>query len=280
MKEFKGKTALITGSAMGFGAEFAKEAARRGMKVAMVDIQQDALDTMAKEVAALGAEVLPICADVSLYEEMQRAVKETRAKFGTIDLLINNAGVMSLGTVWETPIRDMQWIVDTDLMSIIYGMHEVIPVMLEQATPCHIVNVCSIAGFIVNRSMTIYDAAKFAAVAASEATNQDLLKLKADIGMTIFCPGFVQTDLNHPEPKRPARFQAPDDPYYQSEAFAKATKLGDRFLANGKVNEGYAQKVFECVEQNRFYLLTEQENDQYVATRHQNIQKQENPTLL
>ncbi|MGI6176063.1 MAG: SDR family NAD(P)-dependent oxidoreductase [Christensenellales bacterium] len=278
MKDFKGRTALITGAAHGFGAEFAKEAARREMKVVLVDIDKKALGEMEKTIASMGADVLAIEADVSLYEEVQKAVKAAVEKFSTIDLLFNNAGVYFHGTVWDMPVRDFQWMFEANVLSIIYGMKEVIPIMMKQGTPCHIVNVASIAGVITTRTLTSYHASKHAALAASEATLFDLQMEGANIGMSVYCPGYVQTSLHNSEDHRPERFKAAD-PYYESETYKKLAKQVEKFITTGAPIEPVAGIVFKAIEEDQFYILPDRMFDPWTAKRHQNIQKQENPDI-
>ena len=106
MKDFKGKVAVITGAANGFGKEYVKEAAKRGMKIVAVDIEGEevlACEPLAKE---LGAEdIICVQADVSLFEDTQKIVKTTMEKYGQIDLLINNAGTGKGGTISNLPLR-------------------------------------------------------------------------------------------------------------------------------------------------------------------------------
>ena len=140
MKEFKGKTAVITGAGNGFGMEFAKECAKRGMKLVLADIDGPDLDKAVAELSGAGAEVTGVAADVSLYEEVQKVVKTAVDTYGTLDLMFNNAGVYYIGAIWDMPARDVQWMFDINVMSVFYGMREAIPVMMKQGTPCHIVN--------------------------------------------------------------------------------------------------------------------------------------------
>ena len=104
MKDFKGRVALITGAAHGFGKEFVKQAAQRGMKIAAVDIMEDALNEIAPLAEELGAEkVLLFPCDVTEYEQVKNVVAKVMEEFGQIDLLMNNAGVATFGAVWAVP---------------------------------------------------------------------------------------------------------------------------------------------------------------------------------
>lgn len=280
MKEFKGKTAVITGASHGFGAEFAKEAARRGMNLVLADIDGDALAATEKDVKDLGAKVFTLTVDVSLYEGVQEVVASALANFGGVDLMINNAGVYFIGSVVDMPVRDFQWMFDANVMSVIYGMKEAIPVMQKQGAPCHILNVASIAGIITNRTMTAYHASKHAVVAASEATYYDLQATEGNqIGMSIFCPGYVQTDLNNCEKHRPARYRDDNDPYYKSDTYKKNVHLVDKFITGGEPIDDVAAICFKAIEDDQFYILPTEMFEPWTVKRHRNIEQKKNPDI-
>ena len=172
MKEFKGKTALITGAAYGFGKEFVKQAAMRGMKIVAVDIMGDELAKLEDIAKECGAEdITLITADVGIYEETEKVVNTALEKYGTIDILMNNAGVAVPGNGYNLPLRDWEWIVQTNFMSHVYFMRQVIPIMIKQGTHCNIMNTCSVAGVINWIGMVPYYATKHAAVALAESIN-------------------------------------------------------------------------------------------------------------
>ncbi len=276
LKEFKGKTALITGAAHGFGAEYAKEAARRGMKVAMLDIDKPALDAFEGEIKALGAQTLAIHGDVTKYEDIKSAIKATLDKFGTVDLMINNAGVYYVGNIWEVPVEDVKWMLETNVFSIFYAMKEIIPVMEKQGTDCHIINVASLAGLVSMPTMSCYHASKHAVVAASEAAAQELKRVGSKIGVSIFCPGYVQTDLHHSWDYKPDHYSK-DDPYYQTAEYAKNVGRVEKFITTGVPIDFVAPSAFDAIENDQFYIFPEHVYDPFVTARHDKIMKRENP---
>lgn len=262
MKDFKGRVAVITGAANGFGFEFVKEAAKRGMKILAVDIEGDevlACEPVAKELGA--EEIVCLQADVSLLEDTEKIVKTAMEKFGQIDLLINNAGTGKGGTISNLPLRDWEWMVYANLMSHVYMMRQVIPIMMKQGTHCNILNVCSIAGLITSNAMPGYYSTKHAAVQLSRATQYELEEIGADIQVSIFCPGFVQTDLHHAERHRPARFSDPTDPYYQSAEFFASEKASEYVVTTGLPIDGFGETVFKGIEDDQFYIVTHPQYD-------------------
>ena len=131
MKEFKNKVAFITGSAHGFGKAIAQKAASRGMKLVLVDQDEEALNKVTDELSKT-TEVLKIVADVTEENNIYDAVDKAMDQFGEIDLLVNDAGVAVPGPIWELPTRDWEWILHADLMSQVYALRKVIPIMMKQ----------------------------------------------------------------------------------------------------------------------------------------------------
>jgi NAD(P)-dependent dehydrogenase (short-subunit alcohol dehydrogenase family) len=279
MKDLEGKIAVITGAGNGFGAEFAKTAARRGMKMVLADIDGADLDRTLKTVEGMGADASGVCADLSLYDGIREMTRTAMDKFGRIDLLINNAGIGFGGLIWEMPLRDWQWMLEINYYAQIRAMHEIIPIMLKQGSPAHVVNVASIAGLIVVNNMYSYHSTKHAVVVASESTQLDLQGADANVRLSVFCPGFVQTDLHNYERHRPPRFQAPDDPYYQSEAYKNRQASVAKSITGGFPIDPYGELVFKAIEDNQFYIVPHEAYMPLVALRGKNIVEGTNPDI-
>ena len=133
--------------------------------------------------------------------------------------------------------------------------------MMKQGTHCNILNVCSIAGLITSNAMPGYYSTKHAAVQLSRATQYELEEIDADIQVSIFCPGFVQTDLHHAERHRPARFSDPTDPYYQSAEFFASEKASEYVVTTGLPIDGFGETVFKGIEDDQFYIVTHPQYD-------------------
>lgn len=267
MKEFKNKVMFLTGAAHGFGEVIAIEAAHRGMKLALADIDEPALKTVADRLTKTGADVLAIPTDVTKNEDVEQAIDATMAKFGQIDVLINDAGIALPGRMWELPLRDWEWIMHVNALSQVYSMRKVIPIMMKQGTHGEILNVASIAGLIDTPGMPAYHASKFASVGMTEATAYDIQRAGLDISMHVMCPGFVQTDLYNTEQHRPTQYSDPTDPYYQSEGFQKGQAFAKYVITNGSPIDKIADTVFTALEDGTFYVLTHPEYNGLISDR-------------
>ena len=217
MKEFNGKVALVTGAAHGIGYAFSKEAAERGMKLALVDIDEPALNQVAEELRSRNAEVLVCVTDVSVYEEAKASVQATMEQFGQIDVLFANAGIATAGSILTIPIRDWEWAMAVNTMGIVHYVHEVLPIMEAQKTPAHLMCTASIAGLRAGMAVNPpYFASKHAAVSVAESVKAEVESTGCDIGVSVFCPMYVATDIHNCEKHRPARFwDASDPPLYR-----------------------------------------------------------------
>lgn len=278
MREFKNKVAAITGAGNGFGAEFAKEAARKGMKLVLGDIDAADLKRTADAVKEMGAEVETLVMDVTKYEDVESLSKLTIDKFGSVDLLINNAGVVVAGPAWEVPLKDWDWIFGTNVYGLIHGVKAFVPIMLKQDTPCHIVNVASVAGLLTTPSMAAYHTTKHAAVAFTESVNYSLQAMNSKIKMSVFCPGFVQTDLDNCDRHRPERFAIdPMDPYYESASYKAGLERGHFVIKTGMPIHSIAMSVFTAIEDEQFYILTHPQYLPVIGLRVKNILEGKNP---
>lgn len=212
MKDFEGKVAFVTGAASGIGLGIAKAFAASGMKVMMADIEEEPL---AKAVASIketnGAAEGIIC-DVSDLAAVQAAARKTIETFGKVHVLVNNAGVGGGGETGNIPIEDWKWIVDVNLMGVVYGCETFVPLMKEHGEGGYIVNTASMAGQVGAPGMGPYNATKFAVVGYTESMNAELAP--QGINAAALCPGWVNTQImdsrrNHPVDKTGGAF--PDD---------------------------------------------------------------------
>jgi NAD(P)-dependent dehydrogenase (short-subunit alcohol dehydrogenase family) len=280
MKTYQGRTAVITGAGSGFGLEASRIAARRGMNVVMADVQADALDAAAKEIAGLGASVLPFRLDVSKAAEVEALGRATAERFGAPHLVFNNAGVGAGGLIWENTVADWEWVIGVNLMGVAHGLRVFTPMMLAAAEKDpgyegHIVNTASMAGLINAPNMGVYNVSKHAVVAMSETLYQDLRLVTDQIGASVLCPFFVPTGITESQRNRPDALAA--DKPTKSQLIGKA--MSDRAVGRGKLTAAeVAQFVYDAVDAGRFYIYSHPKSLASVQTRLEDIVQARNPT--
>jgi NAD(P)-dependent dehydrogenase (short-subunit alcohol dehydrogenase family) len=280
IKDFAGKTAVLTGAGSGFGLECARIGARLGMKLVLVDVQQDALDKAAAELQAAGAEVLALQVDVSDAAQMEHLARRVQERFGAPHFVFNNAGVGAGGLVWENTVQDWQWVLGVNLWGVIHGVRLFTPMMLEAASKDpqyqgHIVNTASMAGLLAPPNMGIYNVSKHAVVAFTETLYQDLSLVTDQIGASVLCPFFVPTGINQSERNRPGNLAAAKPT--RSQLIGQA--MSDKAVSSGKVTaQEVAQKVFDAISANQFYIYSHPKAIASVQTRLEDIMLARNPT--
>ncbi|GAA6119703.1 SDR family oxidoreductase [Acidovorax sp. FG27] len=280
IEDFHGKTAVITGAGSGFGLECARIGARRGMRLVLVDVQQNALDAAAAELQAAGAQVLARRVDVSDAAQMEALAAAVQERFGAPHLVFNNAGVGSGGLLWESSVADWEWVLGVNLWGVVHGVRLFTPMMLEAAAKDptwrgHIVNTASMAGLLNPPNMGIYNVSKHAVVSLSETLYQDLSLVSDQIGASVLCPYFVATGINASERNRPGALAAGQPTRSQLIGQAMIGKA----VSSGKVQAAdVAAKVFEAVAANQFYIYSHPKALGPVQTRLEDVMQQRNPT--
>lgn len=280
MKDFKGRTAVITGAGSGFGLETARIAAREGMNVVMADVQADALDKAAAEIVSLGAQVLPFRLDVSKAAEVEALGEATLARFGAPHFLFNNAGVGAGGLIWEHSAADWEWVIGVNVMGVAHGVRVFVPRMLEAARADpgyegHIVNTASMAGLLNPPNMGVYNVSKHAVVSLSETLYQDLSLVTDQVTASVLCPYFVATGIHQSHRNRPGDVPAGKPTRSQRVAQAMISKA----VESGKVSAPeVAALVFDALRERRFYIYSHPKALGAVQTRLEDIMLARNPT--
>lgn len=280
MKDWKGRTAVITGAASGFGLEASRIAARRGMHVVMADVQPDALDVAAREIEGLGAQVLRWKLDVSKAAEVEALGSAVQQRFGAPHFVFNNAGVGAGGLIWEHTLKDWEWVVGVNLMGVAHGVRVFTPMMLaaadaDPAYEGHIVNTASMAGMLNAPNMGVYNVTKHAVVSMSETLYQDLALVSTQVHAHVLCPYFVPTGIHKSERNRPADMPAAKPT--KSQLIAAA--MSEKAVTSGKVTAAeVAQFVYDAMDQNRFYVFSHPKSLAPVQTRLEDVMQLRNPT--
>lgn len=185
-----GKVVLITGGSRGLGLAMAREFAAQGARLVLCARDERELDIAAADLTASGAEVLAVPCDVTVQEDVVRMVNEATARFGQIDVLINNAGIISVGAVPSQTLVDYQEAMDVMFWGVVYPTLAVLPQMMRRGSG-HIGNITSIGGKISVPHLVPYGCAKFAAVGFSEGLRAELARY--NIRVTTVVPGLMRT---------------------------------------------------------------------------------------
>jgi NAD(P)-dependent dehydrogenase (short-subunit alcohol dehydrogenase family) len=186
-------------------------------------------------------------------------------RFGAVHLVHNNAGIGLGGPIWEVTEEDWRWILGVNLWGVIHGVATFTPLLIDQGEG-HIVNTASVAGLIVAPFLGPYNATKQAVVAISETLFKDLQTLAAPVGVSVLCPGFVQTRIAESDRNRPD-WAPENDTMGAAEVQGVVQNLVDGGIAPATV----ADRVIDAVRTNTFYILTHPELDIAITTRFDDI---------
>lgn len=249
MQDLKGKVAAITGAASGFGRELAILCAQEGMRLALADLDDKGL--AGTQALLGGAEVLLLKCDVSKPESVENLAQKTYERYGAAHLLFNNAGVAVGGPSWAATLDDWKWVLDVNLMGVVHGVRSFVPRMLKQNAPAHIVNTASVAGLLSVPGSSVYCVSKHGVVVLSECLYHELKLAKADIGISVLCPAFVNTGIADSARNRPPELGETNPlAAMVEERVRKAVRSGKLSAAD------VARITMDGVKANRFYILT------------------------
>ncbi|MFX0081236.1 MAG: SDR family NAD(P)-dependent oxidoreductase [Candidatus Hodarchaeota archaeon] len=264
MKDFKDKIAVITGAASGIGLGIARRASKEGMKIVIADIEKDALNQTEEELKSSGTDVISVLIDVSKAEDIEKLAQETIDTFGEVHLLCNNAGVAAPGLLWECILSDWKWVISVNLWGVIHGIRTFIPIMLQQDNECHIVNTSSMAGIMSGDAVNgIYGITKQGVVSLSESLRSSFAQMGAKIGVSVLCPGVVNTRITNSERNRPAEFCGPDympcfDRIIKNHPdLEQAVRAAPKIWEAGTSPDQSGDVVFEAIKNDIFYIFTE-----------------------
>lgn len=275
MTEFKGKVAAITGAANGIGKAFAEEAAKRGMKLALLDIEYETAEKVAEECETLGSpKAVAIKVDTSIYEEVRLSVKRIMHEFGQIDVFFNNAGVCGAGSILNIPHQDWEWITGVDFLGMVYYVNEVLPIMAKQQTPCHFLFTSSIAGLNPGyMTQCAYMAAKHAALVLAEDVRDFADREAPYMGVSVFCPEYIKTTIHESEKRRPPQFTQACDPFYATDDYKDYVQLfNHRILDLGANPRFVGPRLFRAIEDNQMYIVPHLHTHKNVIERHRRIE--------
>jgi NAD(P)-dependent dehydrogenase (short-subunit alcohol dehydrogenase family) len=249
MTKVAGRTAFITGGGSGVALGQAKIFAAAGCKIAIADIRQDHLDEAMEYFSGTGFEVMPVKLDITDRAAYAAAADAVEAKLGPVSLLFNTAGVSIFGPLQKATYDDWDWQMSVNVGGVVNGIQTFLPRMIERNQGGHIVNTASMSAFVALPSTGIYCTTKMAVRGLTECLAMELKD--AGIGVSLLCPGAVNTNIHESVLSRPSHLQ--NTGYYGADP--KVFAHLKRVISVGMEPETLAKHVLKGVEDDQLYIL-------------------------
>ena len=277
MSQWEGKVAVITGAASGIGAGLARYCAGLGMNVVASDVDTAGLSQLQQELGGQGGVFQVMTVDVADASQLEQMAESIFTRFGEVNLLFNNAGVLVDGKSWERKLSDWRWSLDVNVMGVVHGINAFVPRMLAQGSPGRVVNTSSIGGLLGGGAyLAPYQGTKHMITAISESLYRELEMEEAPISASVLCPAEVATGIWESDRLRPGEQHnvlGSDGEKQMREAIAGG-------VAAGLDPDEFAGRVFEGIEAGRFWLLPQPEFKQLLQQRHDSILEESNPLSM
>lgn len=266
MRELTGRTAFISGGGQGIGLGIARALAQQGAKLALADIDDDALRAAEAELSTLTT-VEAFHLDVRDRAAYARIADEAEQRLGPVSVLCNNAGIAFPESVADMAFELWDLAVDINLGGVINGIQTFLPRMLERGTPAHIVNTASAAGLVAAAGF-MYTCTKFAVVGLSESLRNRLAEAGVPIGVTVLCPGAVTTNLARSTSARIAAQQG-------DAAYQRARSRIEQLIPNveatleryGTTPDAVGALVLDAITENQLYVHTDRAGIDLITAR-------------
>ena len=258
--ELSNKTAVVTGAGNGIGRAIALALANQGTHIAAVDIEHSNAQATARAAQGCGVKAVAYGLDVSQADGMEQLAADTWTEFGSVELLFNNAGVMSApGPTWALSAEDAQWVFGVNVFGMLNGIRAFVPRWIAEETQAWLVNTGSEHSLGLPHGMACgYNASKHAVMSISDNLRNEVPE---HIGVSLFCPGIVESTLWKASERRP-----------QALGGAKpANPAGGAAMQFGLSAEEVANKVVEGVREEHYFILTHPHAATYAEHRAREI---------
>ena len=261
MESFKDKVAVVTGGGSGIGRAMALALAREGARVVLADLDEAAMDGVARQARGHGVETLAVRTDVTELAQVQALAERAWKAFGAVHVLCNNAGVAAWGGLEKATHRDWQWVLGVNLWGVIHGIEAFVPRMIASKEPGHIVNTASMAGLVATRGLGVYNTSKYAVVGLSETLAKDLRPYH--IGVSVLCPMGVATQIRASDRNRPSELSN------ETASAVEPVELMGHTLRPAVV----AEMVLSAIRASRLYVITHEEALEALRRRHERLEQ-------
>ena len=270
METVQNKVAVVTGAASGIGLGMTRALVGAGVHVAMLDVEDEALSQAHGEFATANVDVRRYRCDVSDMAEVEEVAGRVRDDFGAVHIVCNNAGVGAGGPIDEATREDWEWVLGVNLHGVVNGMRTFVPIIKESIKgggDGHVVNTASVMGLWTNPGGSVYSASKYAVVAISETTREELAPF--NIGVSALCPYIVDTRILQSGRNRPAKYGAP-----QRRGGTDAEQRGREIaalFARGISIDGIGEMVLNGIRRNKSYIFTHASSQHRIRQRFERI---------
>ena len=245
---FKGGVAVITGAGSGIGEGLAREAAGLGMKVVLADVAAERIGKVASDIEAAGGEALAVPTDVGNPEAIDRLAEQTHTTYGDVTLLVNNAGVETLGFTWELPAPVWDRTLNINIHGVIHGVRAFAPRMVAAGKPAFIANTSSIGGLGMMPVQTSYILSKHAVLSFSECLHLEMQVKQVPIRVSVILPGAVATRIFSDS-------KGSDDPATSRHRQV----MRDMLVSDGITGDEAARRILPQIAEGRFWVSTHPE---------------------
>lgn len=195
MTRWRGRTAIVTGASSGIGRAVALRLGREGMRVALAARRADRLAELAAEIERAGAEVLAVPTDMRREEEIHSLFERTRARFGGVDVLINNAGLGRKAPLASSETEPWREMLEVNVLALCICTREALKDLQARGAEGHVVHVSSMAGHRIPPNSGLYAATKHAVRALTEGLRMELHAARSPVRVTSISPGYVETEF-------------------------------------------------------------------------------------
>jgi NAD(P)-dependent dehydrogenase (short-subunit alcohol dehydrogenase family) len=253
--DFMGKTAIISGGAGGIGFALAQELGRKGMNIVIADIDSEQLQHAQQTLLNDNIQVLACELDVVEFSQWQETVDAAEARFGNVHMLINNAGVGGIpGSIEGTNHDIWRWVLDVNVMGVLYGTQVVTPLLKRHGQGGWIINVASMAGMIGMPYAGAYSASKAAVVSMTESWAVELKR--HNIQVSALCPAFVKTRIHESHRNRQEQYKSASEPQIDKAKLKAGFDKAAALVEGGIDPDLLARRVVEALESDQTYIFT------------------------
>lgn len=190
-----GRTAVITGAGSGIGRALAERAAAQGMNVVLADVDAQRVEQVTDLLRSRGAAAIGVPTDVSDAAAVDRLADTAYAEFGSVALLVNNAGIESVGHVWDLAPESWRRLLDVNVDGVFHGLRSFVPRMGADPRTSYVVNVASVGALATAALNSAYHASKHAVLALTECVHLECRDSFPQVEVSVVCPSAVQTRI-------------------------------------------------------------------------------------